>query len=148
MIPRFALSDNNILTVDNKPIHVNRFREWILSLLTAAETQMEVITSGHLFTDLDDYLDETFDHNNEKKWPLEDVRNQSPGYSFLTDKRNRFGEWKESLLRALIHEESDSPLVVINPDGSLRWDHGTLFYFLGTTSFDIEPLCRKVMALL
>jgi hypothetical protein len=107
-LPRFSWNHNySVVSMDGYPITMSDLQEFPTKLLKEADVRLHVALQGLKFRDFDKIIAECLRSDNPKKWIKDDLRNQEPGYSFLTDTRNSFHLVKDWFLKELMDEEKN-----------------------------------------
>lgn len=133
-LPRIFWSpDYSILTYDGSPIRVSSIGPYINCRIDMAEEKMLEVCQGFTFESLEAHIVRTTNPDDPENWIREDVRNNTPGYSIISDKRNPFWEYEEALLSAILESpKTASKFLMFRNDGRAQPNCSTLFLFVST----------------
>ena len=128
-LPRFAWNHNyTVVSIDGFPIAMKDFKSFPGRMLKESERRLQVALQGLSFPDFDKVIDACVNSEDVQNWIKDDLRNREPGYSFLTDPRNPFQSFSETLLRAIMDEDNNPELArrffVRSLDGKVHLKRG------------------------
>jgi hypothetical protein len=128
-LPRFTWNHNfTIVTIDGFPIAMKDLKAFPKCVLQEAERRLQVALQGLTFPDFDKVVNDCLEHEAVGNWIKDDLRNRDPGYSFISDTRNPFQSFSETLLRAMMDEDNNprvaSRFFVRSLDGKVHFKRG------------------------
>src|SRR5256885_12903277 len=95
---------HTVISMDGYPITIVNFASFPTNLLQEAETCLQTILRGLQFPEFEKIVSSSFGSGDPTGWIKDDLRNKDPGYSFVSNPRNPFRQFSESLLRAIMDE--------------------------------------------
>jgi hypothetical protein len=110
-IPRLIWNYNyTVISIDGFPISMKDYKAFPTQMLKMAETRLRDVLLGLQFPDFDQEVTKCIVSDNVGNWIKDDLRNEQPGYSFLSDKRNAFHKFSERFLQTIMDEENHPEL--------------------------------------
>ena len=107
-LPRFAWNHNfTIVTIDGFPITMKDLKVFLKLVLQEAERWLQVALQGLTVPDFDKVVNDCIGSEAVGNWIKDDLHNRDPGYSFISDARNPFQSFSETLLRAMMDEDNN-----------------------------------------
>ncbi|KAG1763536.1 hypothetical protein EDD22DRAFT_952264 [Suillus occidentalis] len=91
-------NDHSVLQVDGSPLVISHIRDMVKALLARADQLILSLCEGTNMTAFDTCIKDSINVKDPSRWPKDPLRNQTPGYSFLTDPDNPFYVLQSSLL--------------------------------------------------
>jgi hypothetical protein len=124
-IPRFNWNVGyTIVQMDGVPIQVLSLIDMTHRLLAECDKRLRKALQGLWFPDFHERVLACTRLNDTDNWLRDDLRNMTPGYSFVYDKRNKFQEYEHLLLAALLDDENNpeiaSRLSMRHADGTVH----------------------------
>jgi hypothetical protein len=128
-IPRLIWNYNyTVISIDGFPISMKDYKAFPTQMLKLGESRLQDILQGLKFPDFEEEVVKCIVSNDVSNWIKDDLRNEQPGYSFLSDRRNVFYKFSERFLQTIMDEENHPNLAhhffIRGLDGKVHFKRG------------------------
>jgi hypothetical protein len=104
-LPRFAWNHNfSVVQMGGFPIPMQNFIDMVHWLLEEAERCLQKALQGLKFPDFEAIISKCTNMDDPSSWIQDDLQNNTPGYSFVTDDRNNLHQFHNSFQKALLND--------------------------------------------
>lgn len=112
-------ADRSCITVRGTPVLIADIPAWYKGLVTKAEGQLDKVLCGLIFPEFDKLVAQRLSASAPQDAFIDVHNNQEVGYSFITERKNKLGEYGEALLAAIFdNNELGSRFYIYDNDGN------------------------------
>ncbi|KAF7425915.1 hypothetical protein PC9H_008277 [Pleurotus ostreatus] len=140
-LPLFLMgADMETFSFKSHPFTMSSFRDFAVGLVSSSESLLLSLLDGLDITDLDARIHTALSLDNSDGWFKDTLRDEEHGYSFLTDERNGFSRYQDSLMDHICRNDS-TVYAVHTPDG-IQFKPNALLSFID----DVDDLVEHLYA--
>ncbi|KAF4568675.1 hypothetical protein EYR36_010688 [Pleurotus pulmonarius] len=140
-LPLFLMgADMETFSFKSHPFTMSSFKTFAVGLLSSSESLLLSILDGLDISDLDARINAALSLDKSDGWFKDTLRDDEYGYSFLTDERNDFARYQDSLMDHICRNDS-TRYAVHTPDG-IQFKPNALLSFID----DVDELVEHLYA--
>jgi hypothetical protein len=144
-IPRLIWNYNyTVISMDGFPITMKDYKAFPGQMLKLAESRLQDVLLGVKFPDFDQEVTKCIASEDVSNWIKDDLRNEDPGYSFLSDRRNAFYKFSDHFLQTIMDEKDHQNVAhhffIRGLDGQVHFKRGAQAFL--TVPPCSHPGCR------
>lgn len=119
-LPLFLMGvDMETFSFKSHPFTMSSFKAFAVGLVSSSESLLLSILDGLDITDLDARIHSALSLDKSDGWFKDTLHNDEYGYSFLTDERNDFARYQDSLMDHICRH--DSTLYAVHTPDSIQF---------------------------